>query len=340
MKRKVAYMTAASTIEVREDELRDPGPHEILIRMTLAGICRSEMPTYLGEGAMEMRGPLGFSRITDYVPYPAAFGHEPTGVVEKVGSEVTRFAVGDRVSGCGGGAFADYIINSEFAPLTKLPDSVSEFEVLAEPVMCCCNIVRATRKGKANRIALVGAGYMGQVCLSLLKAYGVEVIAVFEPSAARREASLKLGATKVFDPKDENAVAEAIELTGGKGFDRVIELSKGLDGLLLASHLMKMPEADDRGVIVASSVYDKHEMWPTQLGFELMCRCPELHFVHPGFDPNVQGLMEEAVEAYEKGYLPEGALITHRFTLENFGEAYEMMINNDPSYLKGAVEFR
>ena len=63
---------------------------------------------------------------------------------------------------------------------------------------------------------------------------------------------------------------------------------------------MKMPSVDDRGIIAASSVYDKHEMWETSLGFELKCRCPELHFVHPGFVPDVPGLMKEAVEAYEK----------------------------------------
>ncbi|MBR0025799.1 MAG: hypothetical protein IJP37_01430, partial [Clostridia bacterium] len=130
-----------------------------------------------------------------------------------------------------------------------------------------------------------------------------------------------------------------LALTNGKGFDRAIELSKGLDGLLLATSLMKMPEADDRGIIAASSVYDKHEEWPTDLGFELMCRCPELHFVHPGFIPDVPGLMQEAVDAYAKGYLPEGAFITHKFKPEEMHRAYEMMMDDDLSYLKGAVIF-
>ena len=75
------------------------------------------------------------------------------------------------------------------------------------------------------------------------------------------------------------------------------------------------------------------------LGFELMCRCPELHFVHPGFIPDVEGLMKEAVEAYEKGYLPQGGLITHRFGAEEMHKAYELMLNEDTEYLKGAVLF-
>lgn len=339
MTRKVIKMTAAREIGIFEEPIPALGPHDILIKITISGICHSEMPTYLGEGAMLMKGPLGFSCITDYVPYPAGFGHEPTGVVAAIGSEVTRFAVGDRVSGAGGGAFASHIISSEFAPLIKLPKSVSEYDCLAEPVMCCCNIVRDVIPPEGGFIALIGCGYMGSVCLSLLHACGVENIAVFDLYESRRQKALDLGAKWVFDPKDENAVAEALKLTGGTGFDRAIELSKGLTGLGLAVSLMKMPTETDRGIIAASSVYDKHELWPTSLGFDLMCRCPELHFVHPGFIPDVPGLMQEAVDAYEKGYLPKDAFITHRFRPEELGKAYELMEQEDETYFKGVVVF-
>lgn len=337
--RRVVRMTAAKKLEVFTEPLPEPGPHEIVLRITIAGICRSEMPTYEGEGSMVMKGPFGFSCIIDSVPYPASFGHEPTGIVEKVGSEVTRFKPGDRVSGAGGGAFASHIISSEFAPLIKLPDNVSEYDCLAEPVMCCCNIVRAVTPPEGGYLAVVGCGYMGQVCLSLLKAHNVKNVVAFDPLPQRRQRALELGADYAFDPNDPNAIPEALKLTGGIGFDRAIELSKGLDGLQLAVSLMKMPTAEDRGIIAASSVYDKHEMWPTALGFELMCRCPELHFVHPGFIPDTEGLMKEAVEAYEKGYLPEGGFITHRFKPEDMHKAYEMMEAGDTSYLKGVVVF-
>ena len=340
MKRKIVKVTEAKTLEVFTETMPEPGPHEIVIRITISGICHSEMPTYLGEGSMMMKGPLGFSCIIDSVPYPASFGHEPTGVVEKIGSEVTRFTVGDRVSGAGGGAFASHIISSEFAPLVKLPDNVSEYKCLAEPVMCCCNIVHAVEMKKEDGwLAVVGCGYMGQVCLSLLHAYGVKNIVAFDLHEERRKRALELGASYAFDPKDPDVLKQAIELTGGVGFDRAIELSKGLSGLQLAVSLMKMPSVDDRGVIAASSVYDKHEMWETSLGFELMCRCPELHFVHPGFVPDVPGLMKEAVEAYEKGYIPEDAFITHRFKPEQMDKAYKLMENEDVDYLKGVVVF-
>ena len=339
MERLVVRMVAPRRAEVFAEPLGEPGPHDIVLRMSIAGICRSDLPTYLGEGSMLRNGPLGFPCIMDSVPYPAAFGHEPTGIVEAVGSAVTRFRPGDRVSGCGGGAFASHIITSEFAPLVKLPENVSELDCLAEPVMCCCNIVRAVNLPEEGTVAVVGCGYMGQVCLSLLQAHGVKHIAVFDPHIERRERALALGAAYAFDSRDPETVREALKLTGGKGFDRAVELSGRLSGLQLATSLIKLPEAGDRGIIIASSVYDKHEPWPTALGFELMCRCPELHFVHPGFIPDVPGLLREAVDAYAKGYLPKGGFITHRFKPEEMCCAYEMMEKKDKSYLKGAVVF-
>ncbi len=338
MESLVVRMTAPKKMEVFSEPLREPGPHEMVLRMTISGVCHSEIPTYLGEGAMLMKGPLGFPCIIDSVPYPASFGHEPTGIVERVGAEVTRFAPGDRVSGACGGAFASHVVVSEFAPFVKLPESLSELNVLAEPVMCCCNIARAVMPPQDGYLAMVGCGYMGQVTMRLLHAKGVKHIVAFDLRPDRLEQAKACGAEYVFDAADPDSVPEAMKLTGGVGFDRAVELSKGLAGLRLATSLMKMPTAEDRGIIAASSVYDKHEPWPTALGFDLMCRCPELHFVHPGFIPDTEGLMREAVQAYADGVIPADGLITHRFAPEDMGRAYEAM-EEDPSYVKGAVVF-
>lgn len=339
MNRLVVRMTAPRKVEVFSEPIGEPGPHEMVLRMTIAGICRSEMPTYLGEASMLLKGPLGFPCIIDSVPYPNVFGHEPTGVVERVGSDVTRFAPGDRVSGVCGGAFASHVIVSEFAPFVKLPDHVSDLNCLAEPVMCCCNIVRAATPPEGGALAVVGCGYMGLVTISLLHAYGVRNIAAFDILPDRLAKAKACGADYAFNASDPSAIPEAMKLTGGVGFDRAIELSQNLKGLLTAASLIKMPTKTDRGIIAASSVYDKHEMWPTALGFELMCRCPELHFVHPGFHYDVQGLMREAVNAHASGAVPADGFITHRFAPQELGRAYELMLDGDESYIKGAVVF-
>lgn len=339
MDRKVIRVTAPRKLEVFLEPVVEAGPHEMVIKTTVAGICRSDMPTYLGEASMQREGPLGFPCIVDSVPYPAAFGHELTGIVESVGSAVTRFAPGDRVSGACGGAFASRVTVSEFAPFAKLPQNVSAQNCLAEPIMCCCNIVHAARPPEGGSIAVVGCGYMGLATISLLHAYGIAKVAAFDIVPGRLEMAKDCGADHVFDPSDPDAFPAAIQASGGAGFDRVVELSKSLKGLLTAATLIKMPDETGRGVIAASSVYDRPEVWPTALGFELVCRCPELHFVHPGFIRDVPGLMREAVDAHSSGAVPQEGFITHRFAPEELGHAYESMMEGDPRYVKGAVVF-
>ncbi len=339
MNRLVLRLTAPRKIEVISEPVALPGPHEMVIKMSIAGICRSDLPVYLGEGTMQPKGPLGFPVITSSIPYPAAFGHEPTGTVERVGSEVTRFAPGDRVSGACGGAFASYVTVSEFAPFAKLPDSVSAKNCLAEPMMCSLSIARATLPPEGGSVAVVGCGYMGLLAISLLRAYGAKNISAFNRSPGRLALAKECGAAFAFDATDDNAIPEALRTTGGTGFDRAIELTASLQGLLTAVRLIKRPGEEGRGVIAASSVYDKPEAWPPALGFELMCRCPELHFVHPGFFPEVHGLMREAVRAYSDGAVRADGFISHRFLPEELGRAYEMMLDGDRSYMKGVVDF-
>ena len=72
-------------LEIEELEIDKPGPHEVLTRTAASGICHSDL--HVIEGSIPM-------------PTPCVLGHEPSGIVEAVGSEVTDVAVGDHVIGC------------------------------------------------------------------------------------------------------------------------------------------------------------------------------------------------------------------------------------------------
>ena len=69
-------------IDVTSVELDEPGPHEVLIRMTAAGLCHSDLSVVDGNRPR---------------PLPMLLGHEGAGVVEQVGADVTEFAPGDHV---------------------------------------------------------------------------------------------------------------------------------------------------------------------------------------------------------------------------------------------------
>lgn len=100
-------------LELADLEVDAPGPHEVLVRVAAAGICHSDIHFMEGRNAAQSRGLYGLT--LDHRMQPGlserrqeeadasllVMGHEPAGVVEAVGSEVTRLKPGDRVIGAG-----------------------------------------------------------------------------------------------------------------------------------------------------------------------------------------------------------------------------------------------
>ena len=82
MRIQAAVCREVGKLTIEEVELEEPKETEVLVRMGAAGVCHSDLHTYRGE----LRA----------VP-PLVLGHEGAGVVEKVGSRVTRVKPGDRV---------------------------------------------------------------------------------------------------------------------------------------------------------------------------------------------------------------------------------------------------
>ncbi len=83
---KAAVMRAWKTpLTIEDVDVDDPGPREVRVRTAATGVCHSDL--HVLEGSLP-------------VPPPTVLGHEPAGVVEAVGSEVTHVAPGDHVIGC------------------------------------------------------------------------------------------------------------------------------------------------------------------------------------------------------------------------------------------------
>lgn len=83
---KAAIMNAYNEpLEIADIQIDGPGPREILVRTAASGVCHSDL--HCLDGSLP-------------VPPPCVLGHEPAGVVEEVGSEVTYVAPGDRVIAC------------------------------------------------------------------------------------------------------------------------------------------------------------------------------------------------------------------------------------------------
>lgn len=183
-------------------------PDEVLVRVRVAGICGSELSGYLGLNSL--RKP------------PLIMGHEFSGVIEKVGEQVTGFVPGDRVVvnplvTCGHcrscrtgesqrcssrallgahrpGAFAEFTTVSA-ENLYKLPDHVSdEAGSFVEPFACAVHICRMLGLTPTDRLVIYGAGPIGLFTLQAAQQYGLTDIAVIDLNEARLAIARKLGA--------------------------------------------------------------------------------------------------------------------------------------------------
>ena len=223
MKMKAAVYHGPRDLRVEEVDVRELKENEVLIRVKYCGICGTDVHIFHGDGgAFEVTPPL--------VP-----GHEFSGVVEKVGSKVTQVKVGDRVSGdpndmCGecyfcknakqhfctnnvgvgttvDGGFAEYVIMRE-KQVYKFSEDLSFIEAaMAEPMACCLNGIDLCHIRPGATVLVIGGGPIGMIMMQLAKYSGASKLILSEPVAEKRELALKLGATKVVDPFNEDVKA-------------------------------------------------------------------------------------------------------------------------------------
>ena len=244
---------------------REPGPTEVYFDIAFTGICHSDIHTARGEWGS--------------IHYPFVGGHEIAGIVSKVGSEVTRFQVGDRV---GVGCFVDscrtceMCLQGEEQFCTGRPGAVWTYNGTgrdglptdggysqgitveqdylmrvpegmrlehAAPLMCAGITLYSPLKrwgaAPGKRVGIVGMGGLGHMGVQIAAAMGAETI-VLGRTLAKRDDGLKLGATDYVSTQDRGVMKS---LRGS--FDLIVTtVSDGVD----LDSLLKLLKA--HGVLV------------------------------------------------------------------------------------------
>lgn len=170
---------------------------EVLVKIHTAGVNPLDN--------MIMRG-----EVKMIVPYklPLVMGNEFVGTIEKVGAEVSRFSVGDRVYGrmpLGKiGAFAEYAAVDQSA-IAKVPEYLSDEEAACVPLTALTALQAfELMEPKAGETIFIsgGTGSLGAMAIPIAKSYGLTVIT--NGSAANRDRVLALGADRFIDYKTED----------------------------------------------------------------------------------------------------------------------------------------
>jgi NADPH:quinone reductase-like Zn-dependent oxidoreductase len=216
------FRSAPQIIETPIPEMRDG---EVLVRLSAAGI--NPFDWKVADGALDGKIPHSF---------PLILGFDGAGVVEKIGSDVKRFKVGDKVFmqafqvPLGRGTYAEYIAVAETAPIAATPKTLGTVEAAALPTagMTALDLLDKSGLKAMQTLLLVGAtGGVGQFLVQLAKRGSVRVIA----TGTERDAALlkELGAESVVD-YTAGPVADQVLTMHPRGVDGLIDLASDAKG--------------------------------------------------------------------------------------------------------------
>ncbi len=240
-------MKALVLTDYRKLELQDipeptPGPGEVLIRVEACGVCGSDVHGY--DGSTGRRIP------------PLVMGHEAAGTVADVGSGVSQFQIGQRVTfdstvscgqcfyckrgdvnlcdarqvlgvSCGdyrrAGAFAEFVAVPERI-LYSLPEGLSfEKAAMIEAISVAVHAVALTPVALNDTAVVVGAGMIGLLTLQAARLAGCRRVIAVDVDEGRLSTARGLGATDVILAKGNDVPALVREITGGRGADVAFE---------------------------------------------------------------------------------------------------------------------
>jgi threonine dehydrogenase-like Zn-dependent dehydrogenase len=295
----------------------EPGPGQVLLRLEGSGVCASSLPLWEGRSWF------------DYPQAPGAPGHEGWGRIAAVGDGVTGLELGDRVAALTYRAHAEYDL-AEAAAVVPLPAPLDDVPVPGEPLGCAVNIFQRSGIEAGQTVAIVGIGFLGALLTRLASHAGARVIALSRRPFAL-EVARSLGAHETIAMDDHWRILEHVkQLTEGRGCERVIE-AVGLQWPLdLAGEM-----TGERGRLIIAGY---HQDGLRQVNMQLWnWRGIDVINAHER-DPQryVDGI-REAVRLVAAGVLDPRPLFTHRFPLDQLGDALELTRERPDGFLKALV---
>ena len=224
---------------------------EVLVRIERCGLCHSDL--HIQDGYADLGGGKRLD-TTRGMNLPFTLGHEIAGVVDEVGSEVSKDLIGKKKAvfpwiGCGQcpdclngdenlcakQRFLGVSIDGGFATHVLVPDAKYLLDYDPLPVnmaatLMCSGVTaygalkRLVDRPRQRNLLLIGLGGVGMMGLAFAQAMFKQKISVADLSPAARETALKHGASVAYDPTEPDVVKRILKETGG-GFDGVVDFA-------------------------------------------------------------------------------------------------------------------
>lgn len=325
----MAMVTAPGKVEFVKKALPSLGVNDVLLRVKACSICGGDIHLYKG------KHPLA--------SLPMAIGHEISGEIIEVGSNVSKISVGDRVAvepvitcekchfclrgqyhlcqnirfqySAGQGGFTPYFVASENW-VHRLPDFVSfEEGALIEPLAVAVHAARKADLNLGNTVAIFGAGGIGLFLLQVARASGCGEVIIVDLLDHRLKTALSLGASSAINPSQEEPVENILRATDGLGVDRSFE-AVGLDKTLQQS----AQALKKGGICVLIGLFED----PLKVSFPVNLFAQR--------EIQIRGArgycwdFQVALELVKSGQVKLKHLISHELTMSDLPRAFEILL--------------
>lgn len=333
---------------LRIDKIPVPklGPEDVLVEMKACGVCGSDIH-------------IVYEGVTPTAYAPITLGHEPSGVVFGIGSEVKDWKIGDRVTinpflTCGKcvnclsgnsqiclsrrvvgihteGGLAEFL-KVPAKNLVSLPESIpfDQGGIIVDAVATPFHAITDRGGLKAGeRVAIFGCGGLGIHGVQIVKICGASFVIGVDTIDLALERARKAGADEVIHPQKENTVEKIKELTGGMGVDLAVEFI-GLKETI--EQAVKSVRVGGRAVIVGLGPEEVRLPPPTQIVRS------ELSFL--GSYGSTTFEIQKVVDLVASGKLDLLNSITERFPLEEVNQGLDHLHRKSGNPIRIVIEMK
>ena len=326
---KTSFVKEPSVISVDETDEPSIGDGDVLVQMNACGICGSDLEKVFGQyGQPSMR-----------------LGHEPSGIILEVGSEVTELKKGDRVfthhhvpcydchlcnhgnetmcpkyyetnlSPCG--LSEEYVVpawNVSHGGILKISDSLSfEEAAMIEPLACCVRAWTKFQYREGDSAVIFGIGPTGMMHVMLAHVKKFSKIFCFDVNEFRLNFAKKFDITDSINSADENRKQKILDGTDGRGVDVAIVATSNLKALEDAIDMVRKG-----GSVMMFGVPSKG----AQLNLDMSkIYSKEITLVtsYAASDKDTQ----EALDLIESSKIDVKQLITHTYSINDSQKAFD-----------------
>lgn len=321
-----AYYAGNGKIEVGECKLQTLKATEVRVKIAFCGICGTDL--HIFHGKMDQR-----------VDIPQVIGHEASGIIAELGTNVKKLSVGQKVTvmpldWCGEcpacdaghshicqnldflgidtpGAFQEYWTVPARVVLPLPEDIDLKLAALIEPLAVALHDIRLGEVKAGDFVAVIGGGPIGALIAMVAKREGAEVL-VSEINQCRLTVLEKLGLETV-NPLEKDIEALIKEKTAGRGADTVFEVTAHPSGVETAVKLLRT-----RGRIVIVGIFaDAPKVDLFQFFWRELKLCGVRVYEREDY--------EKAIELVTAGELPLEIIVSAIYPLEKLEEGLREM---------------